>query len=577
MKIGILSINMHTKNLNFACPVHSYAFQQFLLSHGIECEIIDYTANYYDNFEPRHPSEYYTEKYEELLKKGRPDGEAARKEYDQKLKKMKNWAEGYAALSRERKIRYDKFEKFIRKYYITSDKAYNSDLLELVDPGYDCYICATDVIWKSNLKIGFDQGYLLASKCMDNKWKIAYAASRGTPKAYSPEEQTLFFHCISDIDHISVREPSLREFIEDNSDLKAQVVLDPVLLHDGKFYSAISVPPPEEHYVLLYYVERPKNAKTLTIQCAKEHGLKVVELTNLPVEGGTLRDNGEVDHVFRYDVGPDEWIGYIEHADYVVTNSFHAVCFSVLFEKKFFVGSRKGDKIEHLLSDFGLCDCIIAPDGTVGLPFDAEIDYAPIKKKLAREVANSADFLLNAIHACENSVRPPRDYEAYRRSLTYRIVYDSGKGRSVRYSGTEGKGLTLGDGHIEYTSRQPQRNDGTALLLPNMFARENSTFRGWRLRVRIDNSWFWYLDDGSLALRKSYSAQKHGTIRLFAENEAIPPIPVNHFAEIVAEAFWKKPVLAHMRDEAVQWLNCRLSNRAKWFFKRTLRRMRDKH
>ena len=55
MKIGIISINMHTKGLNFACPVHTYAFQQFLLANGIESTVIDYKANYYGNFEPRYP------------------------------------------------------------------------------------------------------------------------------------------------------------------------------------------------------------------------------------------------------------------------------------------------------------------------------------------------------------------------------------------------------------------------------------------------------------------------------------------------------------------------------------------
>ena len=40
MKIGIISINMYSKGLNFACPLHNYAFQQFLLKHGIESTVI---------------------------------------------------------------------------------------------------------------------------------------------------------------------------------------------------------------------------------------------------------------------------------------------------------------------------------------------------------------------------------------------------------------------------------------------------------------------------------------------------------------------------------------------------------
>ena len=38
MKIGIISINAHTKVLNFASPLHSYAFQQFLKMHGYDIQ-----------------------------------------------------------------------------------------------------------------------------------------------------------------------------------------------------------------------------------------------------------------------------------------------------------------------------------------------------------------------------------------------------------------------------------------------------------------------------------------------------------------------------------------------------------
>ena len=38
----------------------------------------------------------------------------------------------------------------------------------------------------------------------------------------------------------------------------------------------------------------------------------------------------------KTNVGPEEWLGYIKNAEYVVTNSFHGTVFSILFNKKFF-------------------------------------------------------------------------------------------------------------------------------------------------------------------------------------------------------------------------------------------------
>ena len=62
MKIGIISINAHTKVLNFASPLHSYAFWAYLKNHGIESTIIDYKPVYYGKFDPRHPLLYYRER-----------------------------------------------------------------------------------------------------------------------------------------------------------------------------------------------------------------------------------------------------------------------------------------------------------------------------------------------------------------------------------------------------------------------------------------------------------------------------------------------------------------------------------
>ncbi|MCD8022018.1 MAG: hypothetical protein LUF30_03260, partial [Lachnospiraceae bacterium] len=89
---------------------------------------------------------------------------------------------------------------------IRTEECYDSDMLEVKDPGFDCYICATDVIWKNTPEFGYDRGFFLGSTCMENKHKIAYAASRGTYFATTPEEKEEFFHYLKDFDSISVRD-----------------------------------------------------------------------------------------------------------------------------------------------------------------------------------------------------------------------------------------------------------------------------------------------------------------------------------------------------------------------------------
>lgn len=111
MKIGIISINMYSKGLNFACPLHTWAFQQLLFQHGIDNEIINYKPVYYNDFDLKHPADYYDKLYRSMEKQ---DGE----DKEEKLKELAYKRDSYKELYCEREIRYDKFQKFIDKFYI---------------------------------------------------------------------------------------------------------------------------------------------------------------------------------------------------------------------------------------------------------------------------------------------------------------------------------------------------------------------------------------------------------------------------------------------------------------------------
>lgn len=540
MNIGIISINMYTKGLNYACPVHTFAFQQFLLANGIENTVIDYKPNYYGNFEGRYPGEYYErlrDRQEALLQSC---SEEDRPFHEEKLAKFQSKAEGYNALREERARRYDKFWDFINKYYIKTDIEYDSDLMEVLDPGFDCYICATDVIWKYQDVEGFDRGYFLASSAMENKWKIAYAASRGVPKPFTQEQSDLFFHYLDDIDVITVREKSLQEYIETNSNHEAPMVMDPVLLNDRKVYETITVKPPEEDYILLYYAEeQSSNAAEKAIALAKKHHLPIIETTNLPIAGGMLGKYDDVESEFKYDIGPAEWLGYIQHASYVVTNSFHAACFSIIFERDFYIGSRHGDKIANLLRTVGLSHRNLNDEN----PSDEPIDYDRVKALLKAQTDRSADFLLQAIRSLEGKTKQPRDYRDFKRSLRYPLVYNSrSKSDNVAsaYPSSQGVAKRLASGSWEFSPIDKYIvNDGATQFAKNRFSLKDRRFTGWYLRVKIDNHWFWYLADGSLVPKKGYDEKTSGPRYLFKNRQIVPFLPVNNITYAVAEAIWE--------------------------------------
>lgn len=544
MKIGIISINMYSKGLNFACPLHTYAFQQFLLNNGIESTVINYTPVYYDDFDLRHPADYFLKKYNMVAAKPvSSDGEIHAKE--EKLEELHKKYVEYQAIYKEREVRYDKFQDFIDKNYIKTDIRYDSDLLEVMDPGFDCYICVTDVIWKNETNVGFDRGFFLAGKAMENKWKIAYAASRGARIADTEEDKKLFFHYLDDIDRISVREASLRNYIEQNSDKKAVEVLDPVLLHGKEFYEKIVKKPEDEHYIFLYYVmEKASDTIRQAVQYARKYKLKIIEVTERSSKEGRLGKYTDIKKEYRYDVGLEEWLGYIRYADCVFTNSFHACCFSILFEREFFAGYRHGDKVTNILEVMGLQNRRINLESDLISTPPEPIDYSGVRERLAQKREESAAFILSAIHEIEGKKRPEHDYESFRRSLVYKVFYNSRSTEetlSYKYKKIFGKVIRAADHSLEFHPKGIKAvNNGTSVLMKNGFVLPGYRFAGWNIRLRIDNRYFWYLENGSLALKETYSEEKDPPIKLFAENDKIPYISVNHISVMVAEAVWEK-------------------------------------
>ena len=180
-------------------------------------------------------------------------------------------------------------------------------------------------------------------------------------------------------------------------------VLDPVLLHEKEFYEPIiKRPNRKKGYVLLYVVmESAVPLIELAVAFAGKNWPEVIELSenmaDAKIPAGTH-------HKVVYDIGIEEWLGYMDEAEYIFTNSFHATCFSILFHKQFFVGKRNGDKILSVMEMFGLSDrkyedCFEGSDCIA-----KEIDFGPVDVLRREYMQKSSDFILSALEDAERFV-----------------------------------------------------------------------------------------------------------------------------------------------------------------------------
>ena len=99
-----------------------------------------------------------------------------------------------------------------------------------------------------------------------------------------------------------------------------------------------------------------------------------------------------VDQLFTHR-SPADFLSLFYYADFVVTNSFHGLAFSLNLEKQFVMVPRNefNSRIESLLRLVGLEDRLIN-DGNISIAQD-RIDYSLPNKKIVQERKRVDEFL----------------------------------------------------------------------------------------------------------------------------------------------------------------------------------------
>ena len=231
------------------------------------------------------------------------------------------------------------FESF-REKYLKMSRLYSSiDDLRNDPPVADVYITGSDQVWNT-----FEGGLIEMRNRVsaffldfggDSIKRVSYAASWGREEL--PEEERRYISpLISRFDVVSVREKSGIGICSGLGYDGAVWAIDPVLLHDAekyrKLYRESSAQKTEDKYLLFYYMNNDGDYdRQVVFDWAASNGLKVIYVT----------DDWH-DDFSRSFPSVEEWLELIDNAECVVTNSYHCVLFSLIFEKRFGVIRRFG-------------------------------------------------------------------------------------------------------------------------------------------------------------------------------------------------------------------------------------------
>lgn len=368
---GIVSYNIHANFTNYGSALQSWALSQAINKVGKgkwQAKLVDYCPDILKDKDPLNPMKNMWDKDEEY-----------RRECEKSLPAIR--------------VNYEKFNKFYNEEFIKTKNVYTSENFNdiISEENIDGFVCGSDTIFCID-EFGFDDGYYSNYDCMKNGYSISYAASFGDAH-FDNDTYKILNNRLRNFNAIGIREDAFVPYVKEHTDVEVQRCIDPTLLLDKEEYTKIEQPVDEEEKYLLLYARR-KNTKMSKYaeKIAQQNGWKVIEIS--------LQASNADKHKMFYEAGVGEFLSLVKNAEFVVTNSYHGMIFSVIYEKQFVIFSREqcNTKIAELLKLFDLSDRMLLEGNE---SYEPNIDFKGVKKRIENIKNKSIDFLTRKLDECK--------------------------------------------------------------------------------------------------------------------------------------------------------------------------------
>lgn len=228
--------------------------------------------------------------------------------------------------------RYTRFRQFAVDNIILSKEQVT--MSEIDSQKYDALIVGSDVVWYQIPGV-IDLPKLLPFY-KNTKKRYSYAASFGN-NHIPTENIEIVKKYISGFDKISVRESTAMEMLFDMGIKGVTHTCDPTMLLSDKEWRSISKKPyiieknKVDDYVFAYFLGDSDRQINII---RKYFENKKTTVLYIPHVNGMMKRKRE-NNCDLIDCSPEEWLWLVDNAQYVITDSFHGLVFSIIFRKKF--------------------------------------------------------------------------------------------------------------------------------------------------------------------------------------------------------------------------------------------------
>ena len=332
--------------------------------------------------------------------------------------------------------------RFINKHCSVSG-LHKKEAFPLLNQHCDTFIIGSDVVWNYEICGREGGNFFYLDFVDDTKKKIAYAASFGGGYHAPGDEEFRNRYYAQKFDAVSVREDAAVQLCQKHFGIQATKVLDPVFLCDISFFEKaadeskvdISVP-----YVMTYILGGNDLQKNIILNVADK--LEIKKLINVVNPNNPTRVIGALKLEPAPQPDVEDWLQYMRRCSFFVGDSFHGLCFAILFRRPFLIAISKNmpskDRFQTLLAICGLEERLwyIEEDNSdkYGV-IHQEIDYDAVYERLEAYKKGSRKWLIQALEAPkkvqnEYLTKIPDDCDL---ELFYlaRSVYENHGGRKV--------------------------------------------------------------------------------------------------------------------------------------------------
>lgn len=333
MRIAILTLPLNT---NYGGILQAYALQTVLqrMGHEVVVADLDQTLRRGAWVQTKEYAKYGVKRF--LLHKG-----------------------AFFMSDRQRNLEREEREQYTRDFIRRHIHTYMVRRLERDFPlDVDAIVVGSDQVWRKPYfcdmyGCGIENAFLAFTEGRDMK-RIAYAASFGTDDwEYDEEDTARCRRALARFDAVGVRESSAVDLCARQlGRTDACHVLDPTMLLTKDDYVGLLKGEGlevigERGNMMCYILDNSSDKQQLVERIARERGLK-------PFYANSKTEDFRASRQERIQPPVEQWLRGFMDAEFVVTDSFHACVFAIIFGKPFHVvgnQERGMARIASLLDD----------------------------------------------------------------------------------------------------------------------------------------------------------------------------------------------------------------------------------